>query len=328
MGFGTVGNVASIHSYKMADEYFNSKKEHKRCKGWQSDERCLKKSASGNRHYRIEQGFNSDYYDVCLYSTVMARFYKPDENGHRRVLYAGHNSITSSSFQQGVLGVWSAMRRTTTAGKEVIVPLYCNNVFHDKSDKFCTDLTFDAKGLLIVEKSSHAPHFTHKSSAEDKARRKRIKEKFSSLIMLAQMRMPEFADNCVPTHDKARPFGGGHTSYNERMAVESIWEGGDDLEQHWIDHFFDLCQEVYDTLVAKRGYDQGSFHLTYRYSTQGHNYSTPADLEKPVTEKCLEKAILNKVFRLVGANGGSEAVAQPQFMEVGDYPRTTITTWA
>jgi hypothetical protein len=179
-----------------------------------------------------------------------------------------------------------------------------------------------------VEKSSHAPHFTHKSSAEDKARRKRIKEKFSSLIMLAQMRMPEFADNCTPTHDKGRPFGGGHVTYWERMAVESIWEGGDDLEQHWIDHFFDLCQEVYDTLVAKRGYDQGSFHLTYHYATKGQTHSTPADLEKPVTEKCLEKAILNKVFRLVGANGGSEAVPQPQFMEVGDYPRTTITTWA
>jgi len=42
----------------------------------------------------------------------------------------------------------------------------------------------------------------------------------------------------------------------------------------------------------------------------------------------LEKAVLNKIFRLVGANGGSEAIPQPQFMEVGDYPRTTITTWA
>jgi hypothetical protein len=328
MGFGTVGNVASIHSYKMADEYFNSRKEHKRCKNWQSDERCLKKRASGNRHYRLEQGFNADYYDVCLYSTVMARFYKPDENGHRRVLYAGHNSITSSSFQQSVLGIWSAMRRTTTAGKEVIVPLYCNNVFHDKSDKFCTDLLFTSDGLLITDKSKHAPHYTHKSNDEDKARRKRIKAKFSNLIMLAQMRMPEFADNCTPTHDKGRPFGGGHTSYNERMAVESIWEGGDDLEQHWIDHFFDLCQEVYDTLVAKRGYDQSNFSLGYRYAQPNQTFSTPSDLEKPITEKCLEKAILNKVFRLVGANGGSEAVAQPQFMEVGDYPRTTITTWA
>jgi len=327
MGFGTVGNTASIYSYKMADEYFNSKKEHKRCKNWQSNERCLKKSASGNRHYRIEQGFNADYYDVCLYQTVMARYYKPDEDGNQRVLYAGHNTITSSSFQQTVLGVWSASRRTTTDGKQVVVPLYCNNVFHDLGDKFCTDLTLNAQGLLIVEKSRHAPHYTHKSSAEDKARRARIKAKFSSLIMLAQMRMPEFAENCTPTHDKGRPFGGGSTSYNERMAVESIWEEAN-VEQHWVDHFFDMCQEVYDTLVAKRGYEQGSFHLTYRYAQPNQTHSTPADLEKPITEKCLEKAVLNKIFRLVGANGGSEAVPQPQFMEQGVYPRTTITTWA
>lgn len=328
MGFGTVGNVARIMSYTAAEKHFNDTKEHKRCKGWQSHERCLKTRASGNRHYRIEKHNDGEYYDVCLYQTVMARYYRPDADGNQRVLYAGHSSVTSSSFQSGVLGVWDRSRRTTTTGKEVVVPLYCNNIFYDHGDKFTADLTFDASFRLIVEKSKHAPHFTHKSSAEDKARRKRIKEKFSSLIMLAQMRMPEFADNCMPTHDKGRPFGGGHLSYNERMAVESIWEGGDELEQHWVDYFFDLCQEVYDTLVAKRGYEQGSFHLTYRYAQPNQTHSKPSDLEKPITEKCLEKAILNKVFKLVGANGGTEAVEQPQFMEHGDYPRTTITPWA
>jgi hypothetical protein len=325
MSFGHVGSVATINNYATAEKFFNSKPAHTRCKDWQSHERCLKERASGNRHYRIEQHNDGKYYDVCLYRTVMARFYAPNEDGHCRVLYAGHSSVTSKSFQSRVLFVWEAHRRTTTEDKEVVVPLYCNNVFYDEGDSFCVDLMFDAEGRLIVDKSKHAPHFTHKSNAEDKAKRVRVKEKFANFIMLAQMRMPEFEDNCTPTHTKGRPFGGGDTSHNERMAVEDIWEE-DMPEQHSIDHFFDLCQDAYDVLVSKRGYEQGNFRLGYRYMAAGHGQSSPADLAKPVTEKDLEKAILNRVYRLVGANGGSEVIEQPQFMTDEAYPRTTITS--
>lgn len=324
MSFGHVGSVATIMNYQAAEKFFNSKPAHTRCKDWQSHERCLKERASGNRHYRIEQHNDGEYYDVCLYRTVMGRFYRPNADGRSRVLYAGHSSVTSKSYQQRVLGVWERMLRTTTEGKEVVVPLYYNNVFHDEGDSFCVDLMFDAEGRLIVDKSMHAPHFKHKSNAEDKARRVRIKEKFSNFIMLAQMRMPEFEENCVPQQHKGRPFGGGDTSHAERLAVEAIWDE-DMPEQHSIDHFFELCQEIYDTLVSKRGYEQSNFHLGYRYMTGGKGKSTPADLEKPITEKDFEKAILNKVYQLVGANTRSEAIEQPQFMEHGDYPRTTIT---
>jgi hypothetical protein len=111
------------------------------------------------------------------------------------------------------------------------------------------------------------------------------------------------------------------------MAVESILEGGDDIEQHWINHFFDLCQDSYDILVAKRGYNQDNFRLVYRYNNNQQQVVHPSALDKPVTEKCLEKAILNKVFRLVGANGGTEAIQHPQFMDKGSYPRSSITTY-
>ena len=331
MSFGHVGSVATIKTYAQAEKFFNSKPAHNRCKGWQPHERCLKDRASGKRHYRIEQHADGAYYDVCLYSTVMARFYAPNEAGHCRVLYAGHDSVTSKSFMWNVLTVFNAKNMRTTEGKQVVVPLYCNNPFFDGGDTFSADLTYDADGALIVEKSKHTPHYTHKSSTEDKARRARIKEKFSVYIMLAQLRLPTFADECTPTHTKGRPFGGGDTSYNERMAVDHIWDmDADDLarENQWVDHFFTLCQDVYDVLVSKRGYSQRNFSLAYGYMPNLRQSSTPADLDKPVTEKDLEKAVLTKVYRLLGANGGSEAVPQPQFMESGDYPRTTITPYA
>jgi hypothetical protein len=325
MTFGHVGSVAPITSYAMAETHFSQTPEHKRCKDWQSHERCLKRRASGNRHYRLEQHNGGEYYDVCLYRTVMARFYRPDESGHCRVLYAGHGTVTSKSFMWNVLGVWKHMSRTATDGRVVVTPIYNCNDLTDINDKFSLDMTLDANRQIIIDKSRHTPHYTHKSNEEDKARRARIKDKFSNFIMLAQMRMPEFADNCNASQNVGRPFGGGHTSHNERMACESIWEGGDDIEQHWINHFFDLCQDAYDTIVAKRGYEQGNFTLATYWSKA--NASHPSILDKPVTEKDLEKAILNRVYKLVRANTKSEAVPQPQFMDKGAYPRSSITTY-
>lgn len=328
MGFGHVGSVASIYNYAMAERHFNDTKEHTRCKGWQSHERCLKSRASGNRHYRLEKHNDGEYYDVCLYSTVMARYYRPDENGHRRVLYAGHGTQTSKSFQWRVLGVWEASRRTTTDNRQVVVPLYRHNCFSDRHigfDKFCVDLTLDEHERLIVEKSKHAPHYTHKSNDEDKALRKRIKDKFANFIMLAQLRMPEFRDNVALMQHMGRPFAGGNTNYNMRMSVESLWEE-DKVEEHWLDHFFDMCQDVYDTIASKRGYEQG-IGLGYRYGTNNH-VADIDDLEKQVTEKDLEKAILTRVFNILGANNRSEAVLRPQFMAHDEYPRSTITPWA
>lgn len=328
MSFGHVGSVASIISYEQADKYFNETKAHTRCKSWESHQRCLKTRASGNKHYRIEQHEGGEYYDLCLYQKVMGRFYKPDADGLRRVLYAGHPSVTSQSYMWNVLQVWRGHSRATTDGRTVMSPVYNNNTLADKSEWFSADLTFDANMRLVVDKSRHTQHYTHKSNADDKALRKRIKDKFANYIMLAQMRMPEYAENCVPTNSAGRPFGGGNTNYSQRMAVESLWEGGCEVEQQWVDHFFDLCQDIYDTLVSKRGYEQSGFQLRYYYNSNNAPASTPDDLEKPVTEKDFEKAILNKVFRLVGANGKSEAVERPQFMDKADYPRTTITPYA
>jgi hypothetical protein len=325
MTFGHVGSVATIMSYERADSYFNSKPAHTRCKGWQPHERCLKERASGNRHYRIEQHNGGEYYDVCLYQQVMARFYRPNAEGHSRVLYSGHVSVTSKSFMYRVLGVWHVMSRNSTGDACVITPIYNRNSLTDINDSFSLDMMLDANRQIIIDKSRHTPHYTHKSNAEDKAKRVRIKEKFANYIMLAQMRMPEFADNCNASQSTGRPFGGSRSTPNIRMAVESIWEGGDDIEQHWVNYFFEMCQDAYDTIVAKRGYDQANFTLNTYWS--GTNSSHPSALDKPVTEKDLEKAILNRVYKLVGANTKSEAVLQPQFMVKDSYPSSSITTY-
>lgn len=322
MGFSNVGNTQSIRNWEQADAYFKSRPAHTRCKGWQSDERCLKERPSGNRHYRIEQHNDGEYYDVCLYQTAMARFYKPTEDGLRRALYAGHGTPTSKDFQYQVLGMWNGKSHLTSDNRNIIVPLYQHNTILDKNDWFTADITMTADHYVVVDKSQHTPHYTLKSNADDRDMRKRIKDRFATYIMLAQLRIPEFAENCVPRYDQGRPFGGGKLKYSWRHAVEAI-NSDPQPEQHWIDEFFDMCQEAYDTLVSKRGYDQGGFHLTYRYA-QHVVASSAEDLEKPVTEKDLEAAILSRVYKLVGANTKSERVDQPQFMDADKYPHSTI----
>ena len=324
MGFGTVGNVATINSYERADKYFNSRTAHTRCKGWNSNERCLKERASGNRHYRLERHADGEYYDVCLYQQVMARFYRPDEAGQRRVLYSGHSSTTSKSFMWGALSTWSTKSLITSDGRVVIAPIYTDNRLHDLGESFSLDMVLDAQGGLIIDKSRHTPHYTHRSNAEDKARRARIKEKFANLVMLAQLRLPEFANNCNATRNEGRPFGGNGVTRDIRASIEAIWE--DDVpDQHEIEHFFALCQDTYDVLVAKRGYEQSDFALGSVW--MGTATSHPSLLDKPVTEKDLEKSVLNKIYQLVGANTKSEAVTMPQFMDKDAYPSSSITTY-
>lgn len=328
MGFGHVGSVATIWNYAEADKFYNSKPAHTRCKGWQSHERCLKQRPSGNRHYRIEQHDSGGYYDIILYSTVMARFYKPDDAGHSRILYAGHSSVTSKSFMHRVLSVWSGRRLPTTDGRTVVAPIYSDNQLNDKGELFSLDITVDSEYRLIVDKSQHTPHYTHRSSVADRELRNAIKERFGNYIMLAQMRMPEFANNCVPTNDMGRPFGGNTMRWAQRQAIESMWSDAEH-EQMWIDEFFDICQDAYDTLVSKRGYDQPDFQMPYQYYVQqGYKPSPLSDLKKPVTEKDLEKAVLNRLYKILGADRKSKAVPQPQFMDDNDYPRSSITTFA
>lgn len=328
MGYGHVGSVATIWNYASAHEFFNSKPAHTRCKGWQSHERCLKERPSGNRHYRIEQHNDGEYYDVCLYSTVMGRFYKPDDTGHSRILYAGHSSVTSQSFMYRALSVWSAKRMNTTDGRTVVMPIYNDNQIKDNGEGFSVDITINSEHHIVVEKSRHTPHYTHKSNATDRAFRKAIKERFGNYLVLAQMRMSEFAADCVPSHSTGRPFGGDGMSWSQRNAIESMWSDAEH-EQMWVDEFFGLCQSAYDTIVSKRGYDQPNFRMPYQYYVQqGHNPSSISELEKPVTEKDLEKAVLNRLYKILGADRKSEAIEQPQFMDSDKYPRSSITTFA
>jgi hypothetical protein len=92
-----------------------------RAKAWYENMRPLDNLRKP--HMYVLRG--KDYYDVVLYSTSMARYYKPEQIGtseQREVWYNVHGSQSSSSFQWDVLGFGAAnYTRKTTHGKEVLI---------------------------------------------------------------------------------------------------------------------------------------------------------------------------------------------------------------
>lgn len=134
-------------------------------------------------HYRIKRGSNAEYYDVNLYHTTMARYYRPDVQGNRRVCYVWDNRSTSVQFMHHVVGVSKVEKYYTPEGKRVCVPIGTGESYN----RFSTDLTFDKDGKLILEQSSHAQIQRRVVTPEIKAWRRHLRERTKTLFTLLEL---------------------------------------------------------------------------------------------------------------------------------------------
>jgi hypothetical protein len=195
MSFGTstIYNLPRIATYAAAHRHFTRtelpKTKRRGTAIWSSDERPL-----GNKtlwHYRLEasrQGNDTgpDYYEVCLYNTTMARFHRPEADGSEIREYVTHSSKASSTFMSSVLGIGHySIRDVTTASKPVEIPI--GHRLHD------TSLCFTADDVLDVSRSRHPVAHKHIATAGIKAWRKETKAHLSTLTMLWELMVPEWA---------------------------------------------------------------------------------------------------------------------------------------
>lgn len=320
--YANVRGLAHITNYAQAHEYFAAVPPHSRSKKYQPHQRTLKpQRPSANHHYRIEQKENGEYYDLVLYQTTMARYYKPNPDGSERRLYNGDGSQTSKQFMWNACGVWSGKKLSAVGrGGLVVVPLYNHNILEDKGAPFCADLTFIGDHIDLT-RSEHTPHYRYISSKEDKQNRALVRQALRPFLDLMHLRMPEFVASAELEYSKGRPFGGASPRFSARQGTEGMMRSllADQVPQEAdVSAFFELCQTCFDGIASKRGYEQKDFTLEYWTSSKN---STVHDLQKPITEKELEKSVLYWVNRLVGTNGTNEKVLMPQFVSVNDYPR-------
>jgi hypothetical protein len=310
----TTRHMPYVRTYEEAEKQFN-KRGAVRSKKWAENERPIYKTY---HHYRVVK--HAEYYDLILYRTVMARYFKPetiDGKLHERCLYMGDQSITSRDFMWHVLGVERGLREIMLDGTKVIAPIYHRASLHHDGESFSADYLY-VDGVLDTTKSMHTRHFRKVSSKDDRAQRAEVVKLFEPYIMMAQMRMPEFHANAEVTRNAGTPFSGG-SERRYQDSIQDMAEGSTD--QIAINHFFELCQNAYDVLASKRAYKQRDFSLG---NYQNRNVDPIDKLEKQITPSEFRTAIVGRINRLTGGDQRSEKVEIPQFVVESDYPRTNI----
>jgi len=308
----SIHNLPSIESWEAAHSTFNNTKQPR--SKWADNQRPLKDSRS--YHYRIERLNGGEHYDVCLHQTVMARYYKPTAEG-RHVLYTGHPSNMSKQFMRHVLNVRHYNEQTTTDGRRVAVPIANKRYLIDKGSTFSTKLWLVDRHLIDVDKSVHTPHYTHRMSADDKATHKQARANMEPYVTLACMRIPEFLERVNIDYDLLEPFKGVEVGYANRDALDNIAAGSfasltAEEQQEHIHAFMVLAEKVYDYEATKAAEKYPNDHIS-----------------EHVTEKVLADALWRITKRECPfLNRKSAATPLPQFMEVGEYPRTTASPYA
>jgi len=307
-----------VRNYAEAQSVFNHRGAV-RSKRWVENERPLYKTYY---HYRVAK--YEDFFDVVLYSTVMARYYAPtmvDGKQHERRLFMGDNSITSKDFMHYVLGKDSWRRVENSQRGEVIAPVYNKSFMRNGDERFSADFMY-VDGVLDTTKSSHTSHYRMVSGNEDKAARAEVLKKFDNYLMLAQMRLPEFAAEVTLSDSLGRPWGSGAVSeYDSRKCVGKIAD--DSATSNDIHEFFEMCQDAFNVLASKRAYKQRDFLLSPRWQS-----TAPVDgiekLEKQITADEVRKAVSTRILKALELNKKSIKQLIPQFVVEKDYPRSNV----
>jgi hypothetical protein len=307
-----------VRNYAEAQSVFNHRGAV-RSKRWVENERPLYKTYY---HYRVAK--YEDFFDVVLYSTVMARYYAPtmvDGKQHERRLFMGDNSITSKDFMHYVLGKDSWRRVENSQRGEVIAPVYNKSFMRNGDERFSADFMY-VDGVLDTTKSSHTSHYRMVSGNEDKAARAEVLKKFDNYLMLAQMRLPEFAAEVTLSDSLGRPWGSGAVSeYDSRKCVGKIAD--DSATSNDIHEFFEMCQDAFNVLASKRAYKQRDFLLSPRWQS-----TAPVDgiekLEKQITADEVRKAVSTRILKALELNKKSIKQPIPQFVVEKDYPRSNV----
>jgi len=252
-------------SYDQALAVYNKAKAPKRSKPWLAmpdNARYLKDV--GATHYAIHKKADGTIY-FRLYSTNIATFFPPNENGEYRVDVTYANTQTTSRF----MWWWGLHYHTldTTCGKRVAVP-YVSDVWGVNAPPTAT-LLFDASGKLILDKSWHREIYTKVASPEDKAKRAHLRKGVESLLTLNEFRLQSFKEGVTLDSNLGRPFGTGYR--NQPHGIDLLashikgalrvvdLEHFDFNDNQFIEVFMNAGQDVFNVLASRRVYNAQLF---------------------------------------------------------------------
>jgi len=309
-----IRHIGSVNTYAKAKAFYEStplpKWRTKRI--WEDNERPLQ--GKYQHHYRLVK-VDEETYELHLYHKIMARFHRPDADGNELRQYAHDGRITSKQFMYHVLNVTCDQPCLTTTGDVALVPI--------RGDLRDTELLFDNRNRLIVDRSSHMQLYRAMSTDEDKMRNKAVRDFFRPFVTVCMFRMPEYLEGFRYDYSKGIPFGQGSTvSYGERESMRDFFNCPDsdairDIAVNTIIH--DSAQLVYDSMMSRRIHDRLGYSARAFY--REHHVEMLTNNNELVTEKQLEKALLDRLVRTIGKRvSGKELI--PKFCKPGDFPYT------
>jgi hypothetical protein len=320
----TANQLHTIKSFSQAKTYFESQPQ-RRGKVWQPHQRPLRSDKGGPRlyHYRIEKHKDGAYYDIVLYSTVMARFYAPDADGAERRLYMGDARQLSRQFMWHVFNLNQINRIVPLNGDQrIIMPIY-----HYSREDIGEDQPFSLEawfvdGRLDTSRSKHTQHYVRRSDKNDRQAKADTLRHFDTYVLMAMMRLPEYESNVNFDYNKGRPFGGDAVTYQDRAHMQRMLMA--EPTQEDVDWFFEFGQSVFDVLASKRACSQTGFTIARSWYNNATKANTYNDLENKITPEEFRKSFINKIADALQLHNKSMRVDIPQFVVESDFPATAI----
>lgn len=329
----SVRNIKAISGYDQAFRFFNQTKKPKTAR-WAEDERPLYNTRS--LHYKIVRGDNADYFDLVNYDTALIRYYKPDANGDQRILVRDWESAVSRQFlrhhgwyQGKVLRVLDgdAVRN----GKLLLNRLTWKAQEHGVEREFSADITVIGSSsaeapLIDLTRSRHIPGYKAASSAEDKAKRKQLKQTVDHWIELLGYRLDEYLNTEITTNKwQKQRSGEAFTSALELLTYKEC-DVVREAVNHAMDGFDLVCDEDFANAMTKLGHAvvthlQG-VRLNQTPRRWDHELRTVVwDVQQPITRADFRKSMESHLVSLLGLRVGSARV------DIGQFPESIPRNW-
>ena len=310
---------SKTHNLKRANNYAAVHKIFERTKprkgrDWEPTERPL--GDSRQRHYRVVRGPDAAFYDVVLYRTTLARFYRPEADGSTRHCYNGASRTTSKMFMSDVLHVSVENGCSTTDGTVRFAPI-ANARGYD--GHFTTDLVFDAHHRLDIARSSHAPLVSLHPNPNRALWKKELRAKWAVAFDLLEMTVQD----TIEAARKAgyRAYGAsdnGLTWESHRQLAVGI--NDEELTPATVNALRELYTVLAERLVATRNAsaNPGTYnHALMRMEFPSNPYKLPAP--RSVTTEALNYMLK----RFAPINGVRDDVARPLPM----FPEMLPSKW-
>jgi hypothetical protein len=272
---------------------------------WSDNERML--GTTRQHHYRVKHNRADDSYSVILYSTEMARFYKPEDDGTIAMDLTWDTRTTSTSFMHHCVWQGNVEQADTSCGRKVYRVIRAGATNH---------YVYDSNGKLILERSKQEIVKRIVSNPALSAWKAQAKERLSPLTNLLELRVEQeiaVAESATRGWKEGKAFATNDAAERIRYKLREYNPALDPWEDH-VDALKDLYAAAVCGVVAVRQYKD---RAATPWKKAGPPYTPPSP-------KTCTTAFYGYIAKLSGV-GEKTTVHTNMWPDVTDFAQTAIS---